>query len=120
MARIVSKSFDSPDEVRKLDGGMGEIELVNIDSGMVGRATFQPGWRWSEHVKPIVGTESCQVAHAGYQVSGRMGVRMDDGEEMEFAPGDVMRIPPGHDGWVIGDEPTVMIDWEGMTDYATP
>lgn len=118
MGRIVRKSLNSPDEVRKIEADMGQIELVNVDGGTVGRATFQPGWRWSEHVKPIAGTDSCQVAHVGYQVSGRMGVRLDDGEEQEFGPGDYVSIPPGHDGWVIGDEPAVMIDWQGMTDYA--
>jgi quercetin dioxygenase-like cupin family protein len=118
MGGVMRKSFDAPDEVRKVVGEMGQIELVNVPGGVVGRAMFQPGWRWSEHVKPIAGTDSCQAAHLGYQVSGRMGVRMDDGEEMEFGPGDFMSIPPGHDGWVIGDEPAVMIDWQGMGDYA--
>ncbi|MGH9103910.1 MAG: cupin domain-containing protein [Acidimicrobiales bacterium] len=118
MGRIVRRSLDAPDEVRKMEGGMGQIELVSVEGGAVGRATFRPGWRWSEHVKPIAGTESCQAAHVGYQVSGRMGVRLDDGEEMEVGPGDFVRIPPGHDGWVIGDEPAVMVDWQGMADYA--
>lgn len=118
MARIERKSFDSPDEVRKLEGGMGQVEIINTPEGAVGRATFMPGWRWSEHVKPIAGTDSCQAAHLGYQVSGRMGVRLDDGEEMEFGPGDFVRIPAGHDGWVIGDEPAVTVDWQGMADYA--
>lgn len=118
MARIVRKSLDSPDELRKFEDGMGQVELVSVEGGMVGRATFRPGWRWSEHVKPIAGTDSCQVAHVGYAVSGRMGVRLDDGEEMEYGPGDFISIPPGHDGWVIGDEPAVMIDWQGMADYA--
>jgi quercetin dioxygenase-like cupin family protein len=118
MGRIARKSFDSPDEVRKLEGGIGQIEIVNVEGGTVGRATFQPGWRWSEHVKPVAGTESCQAAHVGYQVSGRMAARLDDGEEIEIGPGDFFNIPPGHDGWVIGDEPAVLIDWQGMTDYA--
>ncbi|HET7406759.1 MAG TPA: cupin domain-containing protein [Mycobacteriales bacterium] len=118
MGRIVRKNFDAPDEVRKVEGGMGHIELVNVEDGAVGRATFRPGWRWSEHVRPIAGTESCQVAHVGYQISGRMGVRLDDGEEMEFGPGDFVSIPAGHDGWVIGDETVVMIDWQGMAGYA--
>jgi quercetin dioxygenase-like cupin family protein len=117
MGRITRRSFDSPDEVREMNG-MGQVALVNTDDGVVGRATFEPGWRWSEHVKPIAGTESCQAPHVGYQVSGRMGIRLDDGEEMEFGPGDFIVIPPGHDGWVIGDEPVVTIDWSGMGDYA--
>jgi quercetin dioxygenase-like cupin family protein len=118
MGRIVRKSLDSPDEVRKFGGDTGQVELITVEGGMVGRATFMPGWRWSEHVKPIAGTDSCQMAHVGYQVSGRMGVRLDDGEEMEYGPGDFVSIPAGHDGWVIGDEPAVIIDWQGMTDYA--
>jgi quercetin dioxygenase-like cupin family protein len=120
MGGVVRKSFDAPDEVRKLVGDTGQIELINVPGGVVGRATFQPGWRWSEHVKPIAGTDSCQAAHVGYQVSGRMAIRMDDGEEMEFGPGDFLSIPPGHDGWVIGDEPAVTIDWHGMGEYAKP
>ena len=120
MGELVRKSFDAPDEVRKVRDDMGHIELINVPGGVVGRATFRPGWRWSEHVKPIVGTESCQAAHVGYMVSGRTAVRMDDGSEMEFGPGDFVSIPSGHDGWTVGDEPAVMIDWHGMGDYAKP
>jgi len=118
MAGLVRKSFDSPEEVRTLPGDIGQIELVNLDAGTVGRVTFNPGWRWSEHVRPVAGTDSCEVAHMGYTVSGRMHVRMDDGEEMEMGPGDVTVIPAGHDAWVVGDEPCVVIDWQGMADYA--
>jgi len=118
MSELTRKSFDSPDEVRNLEAGMGQVELVNVPGGVVGRATFNPGWRWSEHVKPIAGTDSCQMPHVGYQVSGRMAVRMDDGEELEFGPGDFMSIPEGHDAWVLGDEPVVAIDWNGMANYA--
>ena len=118
MAKIVRKSLDSPEEVRPFQAGKGQVELVNLDAGAVGRATFQPGWRWSEHVKPMAGTDSCQAAHTGYCVSGRMRVQMDDGEEVEMGPGDFTVIPPGHDAWVVGDEPCVVIDWQGMADYA--
>ena len=95
------KSFGSPDEVR-LMADKGRVELVKVGDGVVGKATFEPGWRWSDHVKPIAGTDSCQAAHFGYVVSGRQMVRMDDGTELEFGAGDVVAIPPGHDGWVVG------------------
>ena len=98
--------------------GMGEVEIVKVGDGVVGRATFQPGWRWSEHVKPIAGTDSCQAAHFGYVVSGRQRAIMDDGTELEFAAGDVVTIPPGHDAVVVGDEPCVVIDFAGMEHYA--
>jgi quercetin dioxygenase-like cupin family protein len=119
MERLERKTFDSPDETRTMSG-MGTVELLEIGGMTVGKATFEPGWRWSEHVKPIAGTESCQVAHLGYILSGRQGVRMDDGTELEFGPGDMVAIPPGHDGWVIGDEPSVVLDFTGMATYAKP
>jgi quercetin dioxygenase-like cupin family protein len=112
-------SIDSPEEVREFQGGTGRVELVNLDGGAVGRATFLPGWRWSEHVKPIAKTESCEAAHMGYYISGRMKVVMDDGEEVEFGPGDFSIIEAGHDAWVLGSEPCVVIDWQGFADYAT-
>jgi quercetin dioxygenase-like cupin family protein len=118
MAGMIRRSLNSPEEVRKFEAGSGQLELVNTDSGAVGRATFEPGWRWSEHVKPIAQTDSCQAAHLGYFVSGRMNVVMDDGEEMEFGSGDFAVIPPGHDAWVVGSEPCVVIDWQGFADYA--
>ena len=118
MPGLVRKSFDSPEETRPFEGGTGKLELVNIDAGVVGRATFLPGWKWSEHVKPIARTDSCQAAHMGYFVSGRMKVVMDDGEEMEYGPGDFAIMAPGHDAWIIGDEPCVVIDWQGFADYA--
>lgn len=97
MAGLVRKSLNSPEETRPFEGGKGQLELVNLTAGAVGRATFQPGWRWSEHIKPLAKTGSCQAAHMGYFISGRMNVVMDDGEEMEFVPGDFSIIPPGHD-----------------------
>jgi quercetin dioxygenase-like cupin family protein len=118
MAGLIRKSLDSPEETRPFEGGMGQLELVNVESGAVGRATFQSGWQWSKHVKPIAGTDSCQAAHMGYFISGRMKVVMDDGEEMEFGPGDFMTAAPGHDAWIVGDEPCVVIDWQGFADYA--
>jgi quercetin dioxygenase-like cupin family protein len=118
MSGLVRKSLDAADEVRPFEDGKGRLEVVNTDSGTVGRATFQPGWRWSEHVKPIAQTESCQAAHLGYFVSGRMKVVMDDGEEMEYGPGDFAAMAPGHDAWVLGNDPCVVIDWQGFADYA--
>jgi len=91
---------------------------VNLDRGAVGRATFRPGWRWSKHVKSIAGTDSCLAAHTGYFISGRMKIVMNVGEEMEFGPGDYMEAPPGHDAWIVGVEPCVVIDWWGFVDYA--
>jgi quercetin dioxygenase-like cupin family protein len=118
MAGMMRKSLDAPEETRPFEGGMGKVELVNVEAGPVGRATFLPGWRWSEHVKPIAGTDSCQAPHMGYFVSGLMHVVMDDGQEMDFRPGDFGVIPPGHDAWIVGDEPCVVIDWQGFADYA--
>ena len=118
MAGLVRKSFDSPEETRPFDKDTGKLELVNIDGGPVGRATFKPGWQWSKHVKPIAGTDSCQAAHMGYIMSGHMKVVMDDGQEDEFGPGDFMICPPGHDAWIVGDEACVVIDWQGVADYA--
>jgi quercetin dioxygenase-like cupin family protein len=80
--------------------------------------TFEPGWRWSEHVKPIAKTDSCQATHLMYCISGRMHVRMDDGTEQEIGPGDLAAIPSGHDAWIVGDEPCVAVDWGGSANYA--
>jgi quercetin dioxygenase-like cupin family protein len=118
MSGLIRKNLDTPEETRPFEGGTGQLELVNLDHRPVGRATFLPGWRWSEHVKPIAGTASCQAAHLGYFVSGRMVVQMDDGQRMEYGPGDFAEMPPGHDAWIVGDEPCVVIDWQGFADYA--
>ncbi len=119
MAGLIRKSFDTdPEEVRPFEEDTGEVRLVNLDGGAVGRAVFQPGWQWSKHIKPIAKTDSCQAAHVGYVVSGRMRIVMDDGEAAEFGPGDFMICPPGHDAWVLGDEPVVALDWQGFGDYA--
>ncbi|WP_030154952.1 cupin domain-containing protein [Streptomyces sp. NRRL S-244] len=120
MAGLVSKNFDKPDETRPFEDGMGRLDLFNTEGGAVGRAVFEPGWRWSQHIKPLAGTDSCQSAHTGYVVSGRMVIAMDDGEQGEIGPGDFIRIAPGHDAWVVGDEPCIALDWTGYTDYAKP
>lgn len=120
MASTIRKSLDNPEETRPVKDGMGQVEIVNMDADAVARVTFLPGWKWSLHVKPIAQTDSCKVAHKGYTISGRLKVVMDDGEENEFGPGDFGVIPPGHDAWVVGEEPYVFIDWQGMSDYAKP
>lgn len=112
------KNFENPDDQTAFDHG--EVALVHLSSGTVGKAVMHPGWKWSTHVKPIVKTEWCQETHVGYIVSGRMAIRMADGTEKVFGPGDVGVIPPGHDGWVVGDEPCVSVDWTGMADFAKP
>jgi quercetin dioxygenase-like cupin family protein len=118
VAGMIRKSLDAPEETRPFEEGMGKLDLVNVESGPVGRGVFEPGWRWSKHVKPIAQTDSCQGPHMGYYLSGRMHVVMDDGQEMDFGPGDFAVIPPGHDAWTVGDESCVFIDWQGVADYA--
>lgn len=117
MAAIEVKSLDSPDETRPFEG-KGKADVVEVAGQTIGRAVFEPGWKWSENVKPIAGTESCEVAHLAYVVSGSMTVRMDDGAEQEIGPGDAVAIPPGHDAEVTGDEACVMVDFGEFGDYA--
>jgi hypothetical protein len=116
MTRAERKNFGSPDEIRTFE--KGKIELLNIGGGIVGRLTLEPGWRWSQHVKPLVGTEWCEAPHFQYQLSGRLHALMADGTEFETGPGDVTALPSGHDGWVVGDEPVVLVDWSGASNYA--
>ncbi|HSI80683.1 MAG TPA: cupin domain-containing protein [Solirubrobacterales bacterium] len=118
MATIEIKRFESPDETRPFEG-KGQIDLVRVGGRDLGRSVFEPGWRWSENVKPIAQTDSCQFNHLGYILSGRIRVRMDDGAEGELGAGDVVSIPAGHDAEVIGDEACVMLDLgEEDADYA--
>src|SRR6202166_1166671 len=114
--KFESKSLNLPEEVRKFD--KGKVELVNIAGATIGRATFEPGWKWSTCVKPIANTSSCNAANFRYQVAGMMTTRMDDGTEKTSKAGDVLNIPPGHDAWVVGNEPVVVLDFQGMVDYA--
>jgi hypothetical protein len=111
-------SLDAPEETRPFKDGSGHLDLVAMDHGGVGRAVFEPGWHWAEHVKPIAQTDSCQAAHVGYCLSGHIHIAMDDGEEADVGPGEFMEIAPGHDAWVVGNEPCVMLDWQGFADYA--
>ena len=117
MAGLEIKSFDSPDETRPFVD-KGKADVVGFSSGIVGRGVFEPGWRWSEHIKPLAGTSSCETTHLGYCLSGRMKIRMDDGTEGEIGPGDAARIAPGHDAWVVGDEPCVWVDFGAIEHYA--
>jgi len=118
MAETRKKNFNSPEETRDVD--KGKVEVLNVGGAQVMRATFQPGWKWSECVKPIVGTDSCEVSHLVYTISGRMAIRMDDGKEIEIGPGDVASIPAGHDAWIVGQEAYVGIDFQGGGNYAKP
>lgn len=113
---IAVKNFDTPEETRRFDHGRAAV--VEIAGMTVGRMTFDVGWRWSLHLKAAAGTESCRARHTGYLLSGRLGARMDDGTQVEAGPGDFVVISPGHDGWVIGDEPCVMLDWTGLAPKA--
>jgi quercetin dioxygenase-like cupin family protein len=110
------KNMNSPDETRTFP--KGKVATATVGGVTFGRATFDPGWKWSEHVKPIAKTKSCEGAHTQYMISGRLHVKMDDGTEIEFGPGDVGVIAPGHDAWVVGNEPAVGIDITGMANYA--
>jgi class 3 adenylate cyclase len=116
MARLQAKSIGSPDEVRTFPNG--RVEIYTLDDVVIGRTMFEPGWHWATDVKPIAGTASCQYHHLGVCVSGRLGLRMDDGTTFEVGPGTVFDIPAGHDGWVIGDEPWVTYDIAGMRSFA--
>jgi len=113
---MLKKNLSRPDETRSFD--KGRVELVTVNDVTFGRATLQPGWKWSTCVKPLVNTQSCEAAHLQYHLSGRLHVVMDDGSELEFGPGDVSYLPPGHDAWVVGNEPAVVVDIFGMRDYA--
>lgn len=116
MLAVILKRFESPDEIRAFD--KGRFEVVRIGDMTIGRATYQPGWRWSTHVGTALGKSSCEVEHIGIVLSGRATAAMDDGEVIEMRAGDVFYIPPGHDSWVVGDEPYVSLHLMGAGDYA--
>jgi len=116
MAGITVKRFTEPDE--RVTFGLGYTDNVTVGPLTVGREVAQPGWRWSTHVRPIVGTERCEFHHVGMVVSGRMMLETRDGEQVEIGPGDLYDMAPGHDAWVIGDEPTVSINFQGMSGWA--
>jgi hypothetical protein len=116
MNKAERKSFGKPDEVREFP--KGRLELIKIGGAIVGKAVLEPGWRWATSVQPIAKTKSCEAPHFQYHVSGVLRVRMDDGSEFDCLPGDVSLLPSGHDAWVVGDEPVVIVDFQGMIDYA--
>lgn len=116
MAVAEQRTFDSPDERREFP--YGRLDLVEVGGAQIGRLTLEPGWRWSEHVKPMAGTEWCEAPHFQYHVSGVLRVRMSDGSEFDAAPGEVTALPSGHDAWVVGDDPVVVVDWWGASNYA--
>jgi quercetin dioxygenase-like cupin family protein len=116
MADVVIRRFEEADEVRRFE--RGTFELVTIGGVTVGRARYEPGWVWSEHVGKATGDTMCRVEHVGLVVSGRAAVRMEDGSELELTPGDLFHVAPGHDSWVIGDEPYVSLHFLGANDYA--
>lgn len=111
------QNLDSPNERRSFKDH-GHLDVVTIGGFTLGRGVFEPGWRWSEDVKPLAGTESCQTHHTGLCLSGHMTVRFDDGQELDLGPGDVMDIDPGHDAWTLGDDACVVLD-TGIAGYAT-
>ena len=116
MAGIDTKHMDSPDEVRTPD--KTRVEVVHVGGTEVGRFTFQPGWKWSECIKPVAKTDSCQAEHLGYLVSGAMHIEHDDGKKVDIKPGSAYLIAPGHDGWVVGNEPAVGIEFRSAATYA--
>jgi hypothetical protein len=116
MKKAELKNFGTPDEVRVFP--KGRVELFKIGGATVGRAILEPGWKWSTSVKPIAQTKSCEAPHFQYHISGILKVRMDDGTELECRPGDVSLLPSGHDAWVVGNEPAVVVDFQGMIDFA--
>jgi hypothetical protein len=116
-AKAELMNFASPDEVREFP--RGRLELIKIGGATIGRAIFEPGWRWVTSVQPIAKTSSCEAPHFQYHVSGILRIRMDNGDEFDCKPGDVSLLPSGHDAWVVGDEPAVVVDFQGMLDYAT-
>jgi class 3 adenylate cyclase len=111
-------NLDKPDE--RVEFGLGWSESIEIGDIEVGRTTTRPGWRWSTHIKPLVGTEWCRSRHLGFVVSGRLHIKLNTGAETELGPGDFFDIPAGHDAWVVGDEDNVIIEWSGFRGWLTP
>ena len=115
-AKAETKSFNKPDEVRTFP--KGRVEIITIGGAAIGRATLEPGWKWSTSVQPLAKTKSCEAPHFQYHLSGTLKIVMDDGTEFECRAGDVSLLPVGHDAWVVGNEPVVLVDFQGMIDYA--
>ncbi len=115
MGNAEQKAFSTPDETREFE--RGKLDLLDIGGGQVGQLTLQPGWRWSDHVKPLAGTQWCEAPHFQYHVQGTLRIQMEDGTQFDATPGDITALPKGHDAWVIGDEPVVVVDWFGASNY---
>jgi hypothetical protein len=116
MAGVEAKSMSTPDETRTPD--KSKVEVVQVGGHKVGRFTFQPGWKWSECIKPVVNTDKCQVEHLGYVISGRIHVEHNDGTSTDVGAGEAYRIQPGHDAWVLGNEPFTGVEFTSAGDYA--
>lgn len=116
MAGVEARDFSSPDETRTPAKTL--VELLSMNAGQIGRYTFQPGWKWSECIKPVVNTDSCQVDHIGYMVSGGLHIVHNDGSEKDITAGMVYRIAPGHDAWNAGSEPAVVVEFQGASTFA--
>jgi class 3 adenylate cyclase len=116
VARLQAKSLETPDEIRPT--AFGRVDIYNLDDLVIGRMVFEPGWHWMEHVRPIAGTELCQYHHVGICIQGRLANRLEDGTTTEIGPGMVFEIPPGHDGWVVGDETFIAYDVAGVRSFA--
>ena len=116
MNEVILKRFENPDEIRNFP--KGKFEIIRLGGVTVGRATYQPGWKWSEHVGPATGAKSCQIEHVGMVISGCATAAMDDGKIIELCAGDIFYTPPGHDSWVVGNEPYVSLHFLGADDYA--
>ncbi len=117
MNDVILKRFELPDEVRKFP--RGRFEIVRIGGMTIGRARYEPGWTWKEHVGPTAGTPTCRVEHVGLVLSGRCAVKMDDGREFVLNPGELFHVAPGHDSWVVGSEPYVSLHFLGADTYAS-
>ena len=113
MGGFSKKSFDKPDEVREFEHGHGDV--VHLSEATAGRSHLEPGWRWSESIKPIAGTDSCQMHHVGYALGGAIHVVTDEGEELDIGTGDVYEIMPGHDAWVVGDDVFEALEFQSKT-----
>jgi len=116
MNEVILKRFEQPDETREFE--RGKFEIVSIGGLTIGRATYQPGWKWSEHVAPLAGTPFCEIEHVGLVISGRAVAAMAGGAVVELAPGSLFHVPPSpHDSWVVGDEPYVSLHFLGADSY---
>ena len=115
---LEGKAFRDASDVRKFDGG--RMDVVRVGGSSIGRGVFEPGWRWSEKMRPILGVDSCPLSHIGYVVQGRMHFRMDDGVELEVGAGEAIHVSPGHDAWTVGDEQCVILEIRSAASYGQP